>query len=184
MRLAVEFPSDWTALACGDSIALDGCCLTVAEIAPGPAGPRISFDLSAETLGRTRFADLAPGAKINLEPSMRIGDSLGGHWVTGHIDCLARVAGLDRAGDFADLSFDLPREGPGAHRPGLVAEKGSISVNGVSLTVAAWDPDGLRARAALIPETLARTNLGDVASGDLIQVEYDLLARYVREAIR
>lgn len=179
VRLVVEPPADFPPVDSGASVAVDGCCLTAVEAAP--AGEPIGFDLSEETLARTRLGGLEPGERVNLEPSLAVGDPLGGHFVTGHVDALGIVRAFDRVGDFAELEVELPGEGPGAVRPGFVAEKGSIAVNGVSLTVASWDRARRRFRAALIPETLRRTNLGDLAPSDAVQIEYDLLARYLTE---
>lgn len=158
----------------GDSVAVDGCCLTVVSIDHAdPQGPLV-FDLSEETLRRTIIGAYQTGTRVNIEESLQLGDRLGGHLVTGHIDETAEVIAAG-----PDLKIRLS---PGA--VGLVAEKGSIAINGVSLTVSAWDRDSRIAEAALIPETLARTNLGRLSAGARVNVEYDLIARYVNERIR
>lgn len=177
-RIRVEVPVSLASLSVGASLALDGCCLTVAL----RAAPDLHFDLSPETLARTRFGGLNLGARINLEPPLCVGDPLDGHWVTGHVDGLARFVSCENRGGFADLVVEVPASGPGAYRAGLVAEKGSIALNGVSLTVASWDAASRRVGAALIPETLARTNLVACAPGEPLHLEYDLLARYALEA--
>lgn len=163
----------------GDSIAVDGCCLTVVKHTAARDG-LLTFELSPETLGRTIAGVYRPGAPVNLEPSLKMGDAVGGHLVTGHVDTVGKVAGIRHSGGFVDLDVEVE----GVSR-GLIAEKGSVSVNGVSLTVAAWAPlaGGGRFRAALIPETLARTNLGNLKENDGVNVEYDLIARYVVETL-
>jgi len=161
----------------GDSIAVDGCCLTVISI----DGKVLGFDLSPETLSRTVALDYSIGSKVNLEPSLRPNDKMGGHFVTGHIDTVARVVWLKNQGDFSTLSIELLSD-----TKGMVAEKGSLAVNGVSLTVASWlrSNNGGIAEFALIPATLERTNLGLLKSGDKVNIEYDLIARYLAELIR
>ncbi len=170
----------------GASVAVDGCCLTVttgaaapADLAPHPgAAPvpttRIAFDILPETLAATRLGALAPGAAINLEPALRAGQPLGGHLVQGHVDTTGTVrrATTGPGARWLDLELDVP-----APVLDLCIEKGSITVNGVSLTIMAVDPDGIRLQ--LIPETQTRTNLGSLASGDLVNLEADVIARYV-----
>lgn len=175
-RLAVDAPLLAVGARHGDSIAVDGCCLTVT----GVSGVRLEFELSTETLARTVAGAYVPGARVNLEGSLRVGDTLGGHFVTGHVDRVARVRSLAREGEFATLSVELDE---GAR--GLVAEKGSVGVNGVSLTVSAWAPPSSGSsgvfEAALIPATLSLTNLSDLGPGASVNIEYDLIARYLRE---
>jgi len=151
----------------GDSIAVSGCCLTVTAA----DGETLEFDAVPETIARTTLGGLEPGAEVNLEPALRAGEPLGGHFVQGHVDGRARVTTLDPEGDGARMRLQL--------EPGLLrycVEKGSIAVDGVSLTVAALHEDGID--IALVPFTLEHTTLGALAPGDEVNVEVDLLAKY------
>jgi len=162
-RLVVE-----TAIAAelGDSIAVDGVCLTVVARDGGTLG----FDAVPETLARTSLGALAPGSAVNLEPALRAGDALGGHYVQGHVDGVGSYRGSER-----DLHwFAAP---PEILR--YVVEKGSIAVQGVSLTVAASDDTGFA--VALIPHTLAVTTLGRLEPGARVNLEADVLAKYVEK---
>jgi riboflavin synthase len=172
-RLAIrsEFPA--ASIQDGESIAVDGVCLTVAR----HAGGVFEADAVAETLAKTTLGALRPGDAVHLERSLAIGDRLGGHLVQGHVDAVARVVSLKRRGGDVRLEVSLPAE-----LRGLVASKGSIALHGVSLTVAA-----MKARSfdvALIPETLQRTKLGGLRAGDRLNVEVDLLARYLEALMR
>lgn len=175
IELTVEAPLTARDAGLGDSLAVDGCCLTVTNV----DGARIAFELSPETLARTVAGDYAPGVRVNLEESLAIGDKLGGHFVTGHVDTVGTVLALDHAGDFATLSVQLD-----ATCAGLVAQKGSVAVNGVSLTVATWRRPEWIFDVALIPTTLTGTNIGDLAPGQRVNIEYDLVARYLLEMRR
>ena len=168
-RLVVE-----TALAArvGDSVAVDGVCLTVVDAAAGA----LSFDVVPETLARTALGELAAGSPVNLEPALRAGDALGGHIVQGHVDGVATVAAVTPEGDGRRLRFAAP---PDLLR--YVVEKGSVAVQGTSLTVAAVDGGGFE--AALIPHTLAATTLGTLAPGRRVNVEVDVLAKYVEKLV-
>jgi riboflavin synthase len=159
-------------VAPGDSIAVNGCCLTVVDIGR-QSPPQLAFDVSTETLACTAGLD-QPGV-VNLEKALRLADRLGGHLMTGHVDGVGRVAVHEPvAGESGGrrLVVDLP-----AALSRFVATKGSIAVNGVSLTVNA--ADGTRFEVNLIPHTLAATTLGALAAGDRVNVEVDLVARYV-----
>jgi len=159
----------------GESIAVDGCCLTVARCG---AGGRTAYDLSAETLGLTHLARLAPGALVNVERSVRLADRLGGHLVSGHVDALGRIVALADSRDGGRLvTFEVPR---GFER-WLVA-KGSVTLDGISLTVVA--PRGRRFRVAVIPETLAWTTLGTARAGDPVHLEADLIGKWVERLVR
>jgi riboflavin synthase len=180
-RLEVE--AGWLAgeLRLGDSVAVNGCCLTVA--APTAAG--FAADVVAETLRRTALGRLEPGARVNLERPLPLGGRLGGHLVQGHVDGLAAVlegsGGTetappdDRAGRELriELSADLER---------YVVEKGSIAVDGVSLTVAGIGPGWFA--VALVPHTLEVTTLGERAPGDQVQLEVDMIAKYVERLVQ
>ena len=153
--------------ALGDSIAVSGCCLTVTAA----DGETLEFDAVPETIARTTLGGLEPGAEVNLEPALRAGEPLGGHFVQGHVDGRARVQALEREGEGSRLRLQLP---PELHR--YCVEKGSLAVDGVSLTIAALCEDGLE--IALVPFTLEHTTLGALAPGDEVNVEVDLLAKY------
>lgn len=156
----------------GESIAVAGVCLSVAALEPGGG---VAFDLSAETLERTWFAELAPGRLLNLERSLRLGDRLGGHLVSGHVDGLGRLVELEDAGDGGRVAtFEVE---PGFER--WLVEKGSVCVEGVSLTVVR--PEGRRFRVALIPETLSRTNLGPAVPGQRMHLEADMVGKWIEK---
>jgi riboflavin synthase len=157
----------------GDSVAVDGCCLTVTDF---PEPGVFAATLSAETMAKTRFAAAEPGWRLNLEPALRLGDALGGHWVTGHVDDVATVAAVTPAGEHVRMDFDVP-----AHLAGFVVSKGSVTVNGVSLTVNAVDKR--RFSVNLIPHTLQHTNLGGLEGGDTVNLETDILGRYVERLL-
>jgi len=168
LRLAVDVGAlDSGEVRVGDSIAVAGCCLTVVE----KAGQELSFDVSAETLACTARLD-RPG-RVNLELSLRLSDRLGGHLVSGHVDGVGVVARVDAVGDGSTrLDIDAP-----AALARLIAPKGSIAVDGVSLTVN--DVTGPRFAVNLIPHTLAVTTLGELAPGARVNLEVDVIARYV-----
>jgi riboflavin synthase len=151
----------------GDSISVSGCCLTVTTA----DGDALEFDAVPETIARTTLGALEPGAEVNLEPALRAGEPLGGHFVQGHVDGRARVAALHPDGQGARLRLELPAD---LHR--YCVEKGSIAVDGVSLTIAALHDDGIE--LALVPFTLEHTTLGALVPGDEVNVEVDLLAKY------
>jgi riboflavin synthase len=159
-RLVVE---TGTEAELGDSVAIAGVCLTVAAREDGG----LAFDVVSETLGRTTLGSLSAGDKVNLEPSLRAGDPLGGHIVQGHVD------GVGRLRERGELTwFDAPAE-----IVRYCVEKGSIAVDGTSLTVAATDEGGFA--VALIPHTLEATTLGGLAPGSAVNLEVDVLAKYV-----
>lgn len=172
VELTVDAPLTSKEAGHGDSISVDGCCLTVTRI----EGSRITFELSPETLARTVAGDYKPGERVNLEDSLAMGEKMGGHFVTGHVDTVGQVLSLDRSGAFAILRVKLD-----ASCAGLVAEKGSVAVNGVSLTVAAWRRTEWIFDVALIPTTLDLTNIGELSAGGRVNIEYDLIARYLKE---
>ncbi len=155
-------------LVLGESVACSGACLTVVERGGGLA----SFDAVPETLARTTIGSWRPGTRVNLERALALSDRLGGHLVQGHVDAVGEILSRAAEGEGARLAISLPA----AVAP-LVAEKGSIAVDGVSLTVAAAGRD--RFEVALIPETLARTTLGDARPGTKVNLEADVVARHV-----
>ncbi len=155
-------------LVLGESVAVNGACLTVVERGEG----RMSFDAVPETLARTTLGSFRPGTRVNLERALRLSDRLGGHLVQGHVDAVGQVLEKAPEGQGARLVVSLP-----AGIAPLVAEKGSIAIDGVSLTVARAGRD--RFEVALIPETLARTVLGAAAPGTKVNLEADVVARHV-----
>jgi riboflavin synthase len=158
----------------GASVAVNGVCLTVTKAQAGA----LAFDVHEETWRRTSLGRLTTGARVNLEPSLKAGDEMGGHIVSGHVDAAGEVREImKRAGGFVIMTFSLP-EALG----GLVAVKGSIAVDGVSLTVTEVGED--RFSVALVPHTLKHTTLGAKKPGDPVNLEADMLARYVREALK
>jgi riboflavin synthase len=172
-RLEVDAP--WLAgeLAVGDSVAVDGCCLTV--VAPTPGG--FAADLVAETLRRTALGRLAAGARVNLERPLALGGRLGGHLVQGHVDGVGRVLALRAVGEGSEVRVELPEE-----LARYVVEKGSIAVDGVSLTVAAVGQGWFD--VALVPHTLAATTLGERGPGDPVHLEVDVVAKYVERLVQ
>ena len=169
VTLAVECPGVAVEdLADGESISVDGVCVSVTST----SGGQFFADIVPETLARTTLGRARGGARVNLERALRVGDRLGGHLVQGHVDTVARVSQVRDSGAGHGLWVNMgPEIAP------FVAEKGSITLNGVSLTVASLSRDTFE--VALIPETLARTNLGDARSGTELNVEVDLVARYL-----
>jgi riboflavin synthase len=152
----------------GDSVAIDGVCLTVVELGRG----RLAFDVVPETLHRVKpFGD-----RVNLEPALRAGDPLGGHYVQGHVDGVGRVASVQPETDGARVRVEPPAE-----LLRYLVEKGSVAVEGVSLTVAAVDESGFE--IALIPHTLAETTLSELTPGSRVNLELDVLAKYVEKLL-
>jgi riboflavin synthase len=171
-RLVIRAPDVAAQLAVSNSIAVNGCCLTVVELGDGT----FAADLSGETLRRTAFGEMKPGIRVNLERPLRAGNEFGGHFVQGHVDGIGRVAALAPEGDNWWLSVRVPAE-----LERYVAMKGSIAIDGVSLTVAAWR-DGI-AEIAVIPFTYAQTNVRDLTFGDAVNIECDILAKYVERLL-
>jgi riboflavin synthase len=157
----------------GESIALNGCCLTLAS----RRSDRMSFDLLQETLARTNLKNLRQDSRVNLERALRADSRLGGHFVQGHVDCVSHIIGLDRKSADFRLEIELPAEL--AH---YVVSKGSIAVNGISLTVAEVLPRSFV--AWIIPYTKRHTNLDRAKTGDRVNLEFDLLAKYVEAMVR
>jgi riboflavin synthase alpha subunit len=172
IRLVIDAPTTAGVTALGDSVSVDGVDLTATEIAHG----RLTFTAVPETLARTTLGRLAPGADVNLEPALRAGEPLGGHYVQGHVDGVCRVRTVERAGIGLRVSFE-----PSAELLRYVVEKGSVAVQGVALTVAEVDDETFT--VALIPYTLEETTLGTIAVGDELNLEVDVLAKYVERLI-
>lgn len=171
-QLQIAAPGIAAGIRKGDSVAVNGCCLTVTK----HRAEQVTFDLLEETLDRTNLRTLRRDSFVNLERSLAAGDRLGGHFVQGHIDCAVRVLAFEESGADHRLEIELPAEF--AH---YVAYKGSISVNGISLTVAEVYPESFA--AWVIPHTKRHTNLDLVVPGDLLNLEFDLLAKYVERML-
>jgi len=167
-RLSVDAEPIADGVAPGDSVAVNGGCLTVTSI----RGGRLSFEAVPETLERTSLGDLKVGSRVNLERALRAGDRLDGHIVQGHVDGTGTVCEMIRDGSDVRLRIECDRE-----LADCVVEKGSIAVDGVSLTVAALLPSGFE--VALIPHTLGATTLGDRRPHDRVNLEVDVLGKYV-----
>jgi riboflavin synthase len=171
-RLVVAAPETAASAVVGDSVSVAGVCLTAVAVEEG----QIAFDVVPETLSRSALARLEPGDRLNLEPSLRVGDRLGGHVVQGHVDAVGRVRSITTEEDSRRVWIDAPHA-----VLGTIVEKGSIAVDGVSLTVAAFDDDGFE--VALIPHTLAVTTLGRVEPGDELNLEADVLGKVVERLV-
>ncbi|NQW10749.1 MAG: riboflavin synthase [Alphaproteobacteria bacterium] len=171
-RIAIDTAFDLSTVAIGASIACAGACMTVVEKSDGA----FAFDASAESLSRTTLGAWAAGTEVNLERSLAFGDELGGHLVTGHIDGLATLVSVAREGDSHRIVVEAP-EG----LEGFVAAKGSVALDGVSLTVN--DVEGRRFGVNLIPHTWDHTTFRGRRPGDVLNMEVDLLARYVARLI-
>lgn len=168
MRIRIATAYDTASIDMGASMACHGVCLTVVD-----KGPRwFDVDVSQETLDRTAIGSLGEGARINLERSLRVGDELGGHIVTGHVDGLSRVLRIEPVGDSRRFVFELPKA-LARH----VAQKGSVALNGASLTVNAVGEDSFEIN--IIPHTQERTTFGEIQVGDPVNMEIDILSRYV-----
>jgi riboflavin synthase len=159
---------DLNRVAIGDSVSVQGACLTVTR----KDGTRFYADVSRETMAKTTLGALSPGSRVNLEPSLRAGDALGGHWVSGHVDAVGKLRELVQDARSWRLEFELP-----ASLMRFVAPKGSICVNGVSLTVN--KVEGRRFDVNIIPHTLNVTTLGELKIDDGVNIEIDVIARYL-----
>jgi riboflavin synthase len=159
---------DFKRIAIGDSVSVQGACLTVTRM----EGSRFYADVSRETMAKTTLGTLSAGSRLNLEPSLRAGDALGGHLVSGHVDAVGKLVALLQDARSWRLEFELP-----APLMRFVASKGSICVDGVSLTVN--KVDGPRFDVNIIPHTLEVTTLGELKIGDGVNIEIDVIARYI-----
>jgi riboflavin synthase len=171
-RLVVAAPETAAGAVVGDSVAVAGVCLTVVASEDG----RLAFDAIPETLARTVLGSFEPGDPVNVEPSLRVGDPLGGHVVQGHVDAVGRVRSVTSEGDGRRVWVDAPEA-----VVRYCIEKGSIAVDGVSLTVAAFDDDGFE--VALIPHTLGVTTLGRLEPGNDVNLEADVLGKVVERLL-
>lgn len=171
-RLVVETGLDLSGVKLGDSIAVNGCCLTAVSL----DGRRFGADVSRETLQRSALNQLRPGSPVNLELALRLSDRLGGHIVQGHVDGVGRVVERAQVGDGWDVTIELPE----ALLP-TVVEKGSIAIDGISLTIARLA--GRRVTIAVIPHTWQGTNLASLSVGAGVNIETDVIGKYVVRAL-
>jgi riboflavin synthase len=156
----------------GDSIAINGACLTVTKL----QGALASFDVSAETLTKSTLGKLKPSSEVNVERSLKASDRFGGHFVLGHVDGTATVDAIDKSGKFANIKFAAKTELLGA-----IVVKGSVAVDGISLTIAAVDVKSFS--VAIIPETLKRTTLGKAKIGDCVNIETDIIVKTIKKQL-
>ena len=173
LALVVETPTTAGALAPGDSVSISGVCLTAEAV----AGGRVDLHAIAETLARTTLGGLREGDPVNVEPAFRAGEPLGGHYVQGHVDAVGRVRSVEAEGDGLRVFVEAP---PDALR--YLVEKGSVTVDGVSLTVAELSEDAFA--VALVPHTLEATTLSALEAGQAVNLEVDVLAKYVERLLR
>ncbi len=170
--LVVEAPATAARIGVGDSVAVAGCCLTATAMAES----RISFHAVPETVARTTLGDVAAGQQVNVEPALRTGEELGGHYVQGHVDAVGRIQSVEAEGEglrvFVEAPDDVLR---------YCVEKGSITLDGVSLTIAELAEDAFA--VALVPHTLAATTLSALTPGQKVNLEADVLAKYVERLL-
>lgn len=171
-KLEIAAPRTAPEMQAGESIAVNGCCLTLTS----RRGDRLIFDLLEETIARTNLKQLRENSRLNLERALRADGRLGGHFVQGHVDCVSRIIAFDRQGADFRLDVELP-ENSGHY----VASKGSIAVNGISLTVSEVLPRSFA--VWIIPHTKRHTNLDQATIGDLVNLEFDILAKYVERMV-
>jgi riboflavin synthase len=174
VRLTVRAPLAVSDAGLGDSIAVNGCCLTVAE----HDAETFTADVMQETLDKTSLGALVPGARVNLERAVTAGTRLGGHLVQGHVDATGRIVAREPSAHWELVTVELP---PSLAR--YLVAKGSVTVDGVSLTVVTVDDAAARFTVSLIPETLARTTLGIKQPGDTVNLEVDVVAKYVERML-
>ncbi len=165
-------------LETGDSVSVNGVCLTVTRITPGLSrqGGELAFDVSPETMRSTNLGELKTGDRVNLERALRLSDRLGGHIVTGHVDNVGTIAGKRPVGEYTFYTFNAP---PDVLK--YIVKKGSVAIDGISLTVV--DVGGGAFSTAIIPHTLAATNLGDRDVGARVNIEVDIIGKYVERLL-
>ena len=168
LRLTVEAPVVSGDVKLGDSVAVNGACLTAVEINP----PMLKFDVVRETAGRSTLGNLRPGDAVNLERPLRAGDRLGGHMVLGHVDGIGTIREIRKSGGETVFRFEAPPE-----IMQYIVEKGSIAINGISLTIADLGPNWFT--VAAIPHTLQATTLGEASVGSAVNLETDIIGKYV-----
>lgn len=172
VSVGIESSLDTNELALGDSVMVDGYCQTVVR----KEGKRFFVEVSPETLSRTTAADLKVGSRVNLERALRLSDRLGGHLVSGHVDCVGQVVSARMQGDFWVLTIRLPKE-----LTRYVIQKGSITVDGISLTVNKVNQD--RVELGIIPHTMDNTVLKDRKAGGRVNIEVDLVGKYIEKLL-
>ena len=170
-RFTIQSPYDAQTIDLGASIAHDGACLTVTTLEPTPTGARYTIDASSETLRLTTLGSWKPGSRINLERSLKLGDEMGGHLVTGHVDGMATIVRREDGENTSLFEIEAPEA-----LARFIAKKGSVCLQGTSLTVNSVA--GNRFTLMLIPHTLAVTTWGERKTGDAMNIEIDLMARY------
>ena len=171
-RLQIAAPRTAKEATSGDSIAVNGCCLALTS----RRGDRLTFDLLEETIARTNLNRLRPNSLVNLEAALRADGRLGGHFIQGHIDCVSPIVAFGKSGEDFRLEIELPRE-----FAQYVASKGSIAINGISLTVSEVLPKSFA--VWIIPYTKRHTNLDRARAGDLVNLEFDIIAKYVERMV-
>jgi len=172
IRLRLDAPQTAAQVGVGDSVAVNGVCLTAVAVENGS----VAFDAVPETLRRSSLGRLEAGDEVNVEPALRVGDPLGGHYVQGHVDGVGRVRSADPHGDDVVVRFEAAPE-----LLRYLVEKGSVTVEGVALTVTEVDDDSFA--VALVPHTLAETTLSSLVPGDAVNLEVDVLAKYVERLL-
>lgn len=177
-RLRLPRPSRDFVIGHGESLAVSGCCLTVvAGGGPDALDAELEFDLSSETLAKTWFDELVPGRVVNLERALKLDERLGGHLVSGHVDAVGRLVAVEETGDGGRrIEVEVPE---GFER--YLIDKGSVTLDGISLTVVA--PELRRFSVALIPETLVKTNLGVAKVGERLNLEADLVGKWIERLV-
>src|SRR4030042_1000735 len=172
LRLSVDLGKLAQECKIGDSIAINGVCLTIAQL----QGNLAEFDVSGETLTKSTLGKLKSSSPVNAEPALKAADRFGGHFVLGHVDSSATIKAIERQGQFTVIKF--------AANPELLAQmvvKGSVAVDGISLTIANMDEDSFS--VSIIPETLKKTTLGTAKTGDMVNIETDIIVKTIRSAI-
>ncbi len=172
-KLKVECKNVLEGTKIGDSIAVNGVCLTVVELGEN----FLSFDISYETLRRSSLSLIKPGSPVNLERALKLGDRLGGHILQGHVDTTTKITAIKREGEGYTFTFKLPKA-----YTHLVVEKGSIGIDGISLTIADIFPDSFT--VSVIPHTFEKTNLKFKKPGDAINLEFDIIGKYVEKMLK
>jgi riboflavin synthase len=174
-QLTIVSPGFFSDIKLGDSIAVNGCCLTAVT----NTADQFTVDVMKQTLALTNIGQLQVGSVVNLEKAMKVSDRLGGHIVQGHVDSVAEVAAVNQGDDWYELVFNVP-----AKYLKYMQAQGSITINGVSLTIAKLSDEDKQLSVWLIPETLKRTNLGQLKVADRVNIEVDVLAKYVERIMK